>query len=369
MALWELDEFQGAEFLGFVRAIPTPANFMGARWLPDDTIEDLSFEYLLGSNERPVMAHVIGFDAEAPIHGRPGLGQRVSGELPAIKRKGRIGEKELIRFLQPRAGSADVQRAIDSVYNLTADLLDSVQARVEWLRMKALSEDKITYSEGGVIFEFDFQYHDPYQIDLVTQTDGASTSVSSAVSTVWSDTDNSNPVLDLQYLCDKIEQETGFRPVEFVCSAKALGYILANANIRNLVRGSSAPAAVLTREEVDVAFRLYNLPQIVTYDVMVNAENADGTYTEVRTMAENKAFLVPGGGPIAPQHSSIGATLWGPTAESRRLIGTPLQQQAPGIYAVTYGVEEPPAEWVKAVGVSFPTLPGAARMGQMKLFA
>ncbi len=78
---------------------------------------------------------------------------------------------------------------------------------------------------------------------------------------------------------------------------------------------------------------------------------------------------MPGGGSVLPGHSAIGATLWGPTAESRPLIGTPLSSQAPGVYAVAYGQEEPPSEWIKAVGVTFPSMPGADKLGQMKLWA
>jgi len=354
MALWELEEFQGPRFLGFVRNVPTPPAFMGTRWLPDRTVFDLAFEYVMGAQERPVMAHVMGWDSEAPIHGRPPLGQRVSGELPPIKRKARISEKEIIRFLTPRAGTPDVQTAISSVYGLTGALLDAVQARVEWLRMKALSEDTVIYNEGGVQFAFDYGITAAYQINVNTDA---------AYSTWWSDTANSNPLIDSQTLADAIDLGTGFRPGEMIMSTRVLGYLLNNANLRAMIRGTAAPAAVLTRAELDTLWTLYNLPPIVTYDVRVQSENADGSYTEVRTMAENKVVFVPGGG------ATLGETLWGPTAESRPLIGTPMASQAPGIYAVTYGQEEPPSEWIKAVGVAFPSMPGANLLGQMQVLA
>jgi hypothetical protein len=279
-----------------------------------------------------------------------------------------MSEKEIIRFLTPRAGMPDVQQAIDSVYGLTAVLLDSVQARVEWLRMQALSEDTVEYDEGGVIFEFDFGLTDEFQIDLPDQIDGAGTSVAADYGPSWDDTSTATPVLDLGKLCDTMEDETGERPVEFVCSRKAVGYLLANQSVRELIRGTSAPDAVLTMQELNTVFSLYNLPTIVSYDVKVRSENANGTYTDVRTMAEERAFLVPASNPVLPGHSGVGATLWGPTAESRPLLGSNLATQAPGIYAVAYGQEEPPSEWVKAVGVAFPTLPGADKLGQMRLW-
>jgi hypothetical protein len=177
MALWELDEFAPPQLLGFVRSLSVPSTFMGARWLPDQTISDLEFQYVLGSFRRPVMATVMGWDAEAPLHARQGAGARVSGELPPIKRKSRIGEKQIIRFLQPRAGTPDQLDAVRSVYVDVAELFDTVQARVEWLRLQALSEDKVVYNEDGVIFSFDFGIDDTFQIDLVTQTNGAGTDV------------------------------------------------------------------------------------------------------------------------------------------------------------------------------------------------
>ena len=116
-------------------------------------------------------------------------------------------------------------------------------------------------------------------------------------------------------------------------------------------------------------FNERDLPAIVTYDVKVRKEADSGTITEVRPLAENKAFLVPGGDPVLPGHSSLGATLWGPTAESRILLGTALQNQAPGIIAQTYGTEDPPAEWIKVAATAFPAMPGSDKLGQFTLFA
>lgn len=173
MALWELDAFQGPAFLGFVRNVPTPFPFISNRWLPDRRVPDIDVSYIKGSMQRPVMAHLVGFDSEAPIGGRQPLGTRVQLDLTPIKRKYRIGEKELIRFYQPRANSADVQVAIDEVFNLTRQGLDSIQARAEWLKMQALSQDTVVYDEAGVVMSFDYGITNAYQIDLPNQTDGA----------------------------------------------------------------------------------------------------------------------------------------------------------------------------------------------------
>src|SRR5688572_10280786 len=140
MAMWELEELQPPNTLAFVRnLLPLPV-YRGNSLLPPETTDDVEFEYLLGARETPVMATLITWDSEAPIGSRPAQGQKVQGEMPPMKRKERISEKEIIRFLQPRQGTNDQNRAVQAVYARIARLTQSIQARVEWLQMQALSE-------------------------------------------------------------------------------------------------------------------------------------------------------------------------------------------------------------------------------------
>lgn len=359
MALWELDEFKPPQMLGFIRSLLTPQGFVAESWLPDRTVSDLEFEYVLGSQSKPVMAHVMGFDSEAPIHGRPGLGQRISGELPPIKRKAQIREKEIIRFLAPRTGLPDVDDAINSVYRTTAELVDAVQARVEWLRTQAVTEDKVTYNESGVILSMDYGINDKYQITLGNT---AGTAVNGAGVTdnrfgpKWTDYANATPIDDLYKLSFQIRTETGGALASTIMSEQTLNDLYRCVSIRDLVRGPASPTSILTRAEIDAVFAQYSIPPIELNDVVVTKENADGSYTDVRTMRANAVTLRP---------VDLGETLWGPTAESRVLFGTPLAAAAPGIWAETYGTTEPPSEWTKVAAVAFPTMPGANRLGQM----
>lgn len=361
MALWELDEFAGAKFLGYVRGVPEPPGFSGQRWLPNDTTDDLAFEYIKGASNKTVMASVMGFDAEAPIEGRPALGEKVQGELPPIKRKARIGEKELIRFLQPRVGTADKRAAIMSVYDITDRLLGGVQARVEWLRLKALSENTVVYNESGVIFEFDFGINNALQFDIDAGTDADSVAVTGMAGIPWSTVATADPLADEQAMVDRYKSVTGgIVPAEHVMSSAAVGYLQRSRKLMDVIRGVDTPTRILQLPEIQALFNSYELPTIVSNDETLTTENADGTTTDARPMAANKSFFVPAGG--------IGNTLWGPTAESRALIGTPLARQAPGIIAVTYGTTEPPAEWVKAAAVAFPTMPNAHLLAQATLY-
>jgi Phage major capsid protein E len=359
--IWQLEELQPPLLLPYVRSLLPPQAYQGSTWLPDRLHGDVEYQYVIGARNTPVMAHIIGWDSEAPIAGREAVGQKVFGELPPIKRKRRISEKEILRFMTPRLGTADQQDALRQLMGSISNLVASIQARVEWLRMQALSEDVVVYDEGGVNVQFNFGLTDAYQIDLVTQTDGSGASVAADYGPAWSDTANATPVTDLMHLCDKIQDENGQRPATLLCSRKYAGYLIDNDQAKGWIYPTNAPDRPLLPGEVQGLFSRYDLPTIRTYDVTVQTEAHDGTTSTVRPMRQNAAVLLP--------PSPVGNTLWGPTAESRALIGTPYQQMATGLWASTYGTDEPPGEWSKVVAVAFPTLPDAHLLGQMTLGA
>lgn len=360
MALADLEEFSPNTFLPFVRMQPVPDSFKAAQWLPDATINDLSFEYIKGVQNKPVMAHVMGYDSEAPIASRQKGGSRVSGELPPIKRKSRMSEKEIIKYLTPRQGTTDQQDAINSVYIDAATLIESIQSRVEWLRIKALSEQTVVYNEGGVIFEFDFGLDKANVIDLTSRKDATSGAVANdKLSGSWADPTTSDPVNDLAWICNMVQDKTGQRPAEFVTDRASINLMQQSEELRLLARGPQGLPGILTAEEINQVFLRYDLPVVTSYDVFVAREEDNGNLVDERILTPGKGFIVPG--------RPIGQTLWGPTAESRALIGTDMQGLMPGIFASTYSTDEPPAEWVKAAAIAFPTMPNAHALVQLKL--
>jgi hypothetical protein len=370
MALHELDAFAPPVLLGFVRAAyeATPQTYQGSTWLPDSTVDDLAFEYLLGANRRQAMATILSFDAEAPLGQRAGAGERIIGELPPIKRKMRIGEKEIIRFLNPRVGTGDVANAIDQVYQDFFDLTVALQSRAEWMKMQAMSEDLLIYDEDGVKFAFDygingdFQWNVPTKLDNHSRWGNGATNRAIPVGGPWNNPATATYVNDLQQMCDFIQRTTGQRPTRFTCSLKMRNIMLNSQEIKNLVRGTvtGTTQLQLTPNEIQGIFAQYNLPTINTYDASVTKELPDGSMVDVRCMAENKAFLDMGG--------PVGRMLHGPTAESRALSGTALAAAGPGVWANTYATDEPPAEWSKVAMVAFPTIPEMNRVGQMTLY-
>jgi hypothetical protein len=365
MALWELEELQPPVLLGFIRNLLPPPVYRAQEFLPAVTVDDIEFEYIKGASQLPVMATIISWDSEAPIGSKYRTGERVQGEIPAMKRKERISEKEIIRFLNPRRGTADQQTAVRAVYDIAARLTLSTLATVEWLGMQALSEDKLIYNEDGVIFQFDFGIDNRQQINLLTGVDGAGTDRTPPFGPAWLNPDGTpnaaaTPVTDLMVLCDEVEQRTGRRPARMVASKKAINSLLYSTQIKGYAYAQNAPDRPLTPGEVSDVLNRYGLPTFSPYDAVMEKENPDGTRTQVRAMAENKAFLLPS--------TNVGNQLWGPTAEARLQLPQNYSQLRNGLWANTYGKDEPPSEWVKTAAVTFPTMPDVQYLAQMQLW-
>jgi hypothetical protein len=297
------------------------------------------------------MAKVIGYESEAPFGPRPGLGEKVRMELPPIKLKEKIGEKELIRFKQPRRGTDDEQRSIDAVYDITTRLVNSVQARVEWLQMQALSEASVAYNENNVQFDVDFGVGQQYDAD----TDGTG---------YWDVVATADPITDLVTWQDDFITTYGFGWREIVMSRRARAYLFQNTPARDLIRGATGPEQILSPGELSAVWDRYGLPPISTYDLSVESEAEDGTITSVRTMDYHRAFIIP------DVPDGFGETLFGPTAEAiSDLLGTTLASEAPGIIAKTYADNDPVAEYVKAAAIAFPSLHSAELLTQIEVLS
>lgn len=357
--LYALEAFQPPVLLGFIRNLLAAPAYRSTEFAPDHTIDDISFEYLKGVDERPVMASVLSWDAEAPIGGRPGIGQRLTGELPPIKRKSRISEKEIIRrYYQPRAGTTDQQSAITAVYADLARHVASIQATAEWLTMQALTEPKVVYDEGGIKIQFDYGHPAAQRLNLQTHQDGNGATISSGFAGgLWTDKVNSTPLTDLMHIADWMEAKTGERPVKFLCDQATIVDLCGNAQIKGWTYAQNAPDRPMAPEEVNQTFQRYNLPTPDVYRVSVQKEAADGSLSTVYCTKPEKITLLPA--------QTVGERLWGPTAESRVLQGTVYSQQAPGIMGGTYYKDEPPSEWTKAAAVMFPTMPNIDKVVQV----
>lgn len=336
-----LEEFTPDTLIGYVRNIPEPENWIGNQFLPAKTINDLRFEYIKGGYEKPIMANIMAWDAEAPIAGKKGI-TTISGEMPPIKRKIKVEEKELIKFFAPRAGLGDREQAISDIYDLVDQMVLACRARMEWLRWQAIATGAVTYNEEGVIFTVDYGVPGSQKETL-------------SGTARWSDLDDSDPLGDLERWAEAHVTNTGIRPARALMSLKSRNYLLKNEAIRQII--TSDKNIYISPQQLNDVLANFELPQIITYDAKVLTENNNGTRTESRFLPEDVLVLLPSA------NYEIGNLLQGPTAEALATLKLDSSTKPEGVIATVYSKEDPPSFWIKAAATAFPTLPGAELIG------
>lgn len=323
-----------AQLTGYVRAglADQPVNrFALAQWLPNRTIDDLDYRYTKGGEGLIEAAQIRAYDAESPIGGRPGL-TRVSGELPPISRKIRLGEYDRLRQRQDPNATIQVGIMDDAMRMARA-----VAARVEMLRGEALYTGKLTISENGVIATVDF---------------GRAAGHTVTAGTPWSTVASATPLTDLLSWITTYIAANGVEPGAIITSTRVLNYMLQNTALRGLLAANGVTPSLISRQALEALFSAYGIPPLYVYDTQVNVSGA-----ATRVIPDDRVVLAPApGDPNDWESNDMGATFWGTTAESLEPAYGIESGEAAGIVAGAYHTEDPVAVWTKAAAISLPVL-------------
>lgn len=326
------DYITPAELTGYVREAVADYDrnqFSLARWLPRNEVDDLQYRFTRGGEGLIDAATFRAYDAESPIGARPGV-TRVTGELPPISRKIRLGEYDRLR---QRRDTGAIRNAILSDAERMAR---AVAARLELARGEALYRGQLSISENGVVATVDF---------------GRAGGHTVAPGTLWSTVATATPLADLISWRDTYINTNGQAPGALLMSTTVLGYLLRNAEIRALAASTAGTPSIVSQTTVNAVFAAYGLPPIEVYDAQVRV---NGSAT--RVIPVDRVVMLPApGNPDSPDSSELGATLHGTTAESLEPeFG--LSGAEPGIVAGAYSTKDPVAVWTKAATIGLPVL-------------
>lgn len=326
--LLSTDYITPAELTGYVRAALADLEtnrFTLSRFLPSQAIDDLMYRFTRGGEGLAEAATFRAYDAESPIGSRPGV-TRVTGELPPISRKIRLGEYDRLR--QRRADQA----IRDAILDDSTRMVRAVAARVELARGEALYSGKISLNENGVIATVDF---------------GRKASHTVAPSVLWTET-NATPLTDLLSWRDTYVASNGSEPGVILTSRRVVALMMRNAEMRNLVFPGANQPDIVTQTSVNQVLNAFGLPPIEVYDAQVSV---NGSAT--RVIPDDRVLFLPAPGSL--DGDQLGATLWGTTAESLEPeFG--IEGDEPGIVAGAYSTKDPVAVWTKAAGIALPVL-------------
>ncbi|HAT4309052.1 TPA: major capsid protein E [Clostridium perfringens] len=333
-----IDElFNTKELLNYYRVKKQPA-MLGDTLFPARKIQDIKFDMITGANGLPVSASIHAFDTETELASREVL-QKGAAELALIKRKIAIGERDIIAINNPRMDSE--QKAL--VMGLFKDgdkMVESVQTRIEAMRMELLSSGKIAIKENKVAITLDYKVP-----------------AGNKKSFNWSDASTAKPLEDIKTLADAVEDASGTKPTRILTSSKVLNKILACESVKKAIFGVNFDK-IATRKDLNSLLESMELPQVAVYNAKYKVQNANGKYTTKRYFPENILSMFA--------ENALGETIYGLTAEEIELIGSNKMEEAKMVGNIFVGVEkegDPVRRYTKAVATALPTLENGLELG------
>ena len=334
----DLDFVLPAELTGYVREVPTPANYLLNQVLPDEDIQDIEAAWdVLTQTNRTAMFRA--WDTETPIGTRDSF-QRSKLTLPPIGQKTPIGEYDRLLLERVRSGGNNRDRMVEAIFNDAAVNTRAVRARVELARGQVLSTGKFTLAENGLTIEADF---------------GVAVNHLPTAQTLWSDHTNAVVLSDLLAWTDVYVNDCGDVPGAMWVSRPVLAHMLRNAEIRTAAATALGTPTVVSPAVLNQVLAANGLPEIREYNTQVSVGGVS-----TRCIPANKVIMTP------QDPATLGSTAWGITAESLELAGgtnpTITFTDAPGLVGVVIKEGDPVKIWTKVTGVVMPMIKDARRL-------
>lgn len=326
-----------AELTGYSRAALADLSvnqFALAQFLPNNTINDLTYRFNQGGGGLTEAANYRAYDTEPDFGSREGI-SRVTGSLPPIARQMLLNE-----FDQLVVNGNVGQEMRDLLLRDSERLTKQIAARIELARGDALVNGSVTISERGVQATVNFNRSASHTVALPAGT------------TQWNNLTTATPLDNIDSWITTYVATNGVRPEVMLMSRSTANMLVRNDQVSTGVFGPGTERRV-TRSMLNDFLGEMEFPRIVTYDAQVNR---NGVAT--RVIPEDRVILLPAAGDANdPETGSLGATLWGTTVESREPAYGIEGGNEPGIVVGAFKNETTPVQVITiASAIALPIL-------------
>ncbi len=292
--------------------------------LPDTLVDDVDFRANITQHGLRRAAKFRSWDTEAPQSPRRGV-TRMSGELPPLSEKRRLGEYDRLRLR-----NAD-QSIVNLILNDGVELADALRTRMIIAKAQAVVTGKVSLAEDGLAIEADFQRDSSHTITAATVWSGAA-----------------DPIADQESWFTTFRLRNSGNPGRAITSQRVMSTLMRNAQIRAYCLPPGSTQGIVTLDQVNALVTSFGHPPFEIFDAQV--EDVDGD--PVRLIPDDVVLYVGGG-------VKIGETLWGTTAEAIEPDYKIEASEAPGIVVGSYVNPDPIGRWTKASGIGLPILGNA----------
>lgn len=304
----------------------------------------MKWESLEGELGAPVAGDVVSWDSRAPRKTRKVI-SKLSGDVPKISLGRDMSESDLnkLGLLRHYASTDEGAKAlIDFVYEDIEFVWTGVNARIEWLALRAASIGKIVLSaqnNDGVVTENNVDFKIP-----TNQKKGAAKA--------WSDP-TSDPIAEIKSI---VKGAKGYKLPYAFTDQSVIDSLLIHPKVVDYVAPWLMRAAGITDRPtiatLNKALLEDKLPQLAIIDAEITIE-VKGVQVEVNPWEEGVIAFVPA--------RVLGNTWWGPLAENLVTNSKAMRITREHMMIKKFSTEEPLSESTIGISNSFPALANAGR--------
>lgn len=275
--------------------------YLGSGLFPPKKKMGLDLKWIRTSKGLPVSLAPSNFDAKSTLRSRSGF--TIDGTEMAFFRESFVvkeaDEQEIMRVQD--SSDPYAKDVIDRIYDDAENLIAGAEVVPERMIMQLLASDdgcpKIAIQANGANYAYNYDPNGTYKTKNfleLTDTD------------MWSDTENSDPMEDVETGQSAIEEETGETPSIMIVSKKTMGYLKKNKTIKAaIVSKSDSPVVFVTEKKIKALFSEELGVSIIVYKKKFKDESGNTQ----QFFPDGFATLIPDG--------ALGNTWYGCTPEER----------------------------------------------------
>lgn len=274
--------------------------YLGLNWFDEKKKSGLDLSWIKTRKGLPVSLAPSNFDALPTLRARGGLKKEKT--QMAFFREQMIVTEEDAQEIDRIKDENDpyLASALQSIYDDTNTLVSGAQVVPERMRMQLLAtvdgHPTIGIESDGVKYAYDYDPTGEYAAEHYLKNSGTA---------MWSDTENSKPLTDLNN-ARKALAKKGKIARYVLMNSNTFDYLLENAQIKNAILAQNLTANIeLTDDNIISIVRQRTKLTIVIYDKMFADEDGNEHYF----YPDNKVTLLPEG--------KLGSTWFGTTPEER----------------------------------------------------
>lgn len=277
-----IQEFREQDFQAYVNS--NPVNDLNFRnYFPSLFNTDLNFANLEGNTGAKVMAPLVSLNANVELKGRDFV-EKIKGEIPKIEVGRKMTERDFFRLQGLRlavqtnpTNSAIKQQMINLMYGDGRFVVDSVNARLEFMAKQLMSTGKYT-AQNGVNVDFGLTVENSAKDWFASTTTNA----------------DYHPIKEIEKL-QKVALSKGFRYTNMVMDLETFNKFIEAKSVVSFTASYSQVALGLqnqpTLEQLNTALQAKALPTITIWESYVSDEDKAGNVTSTSAWEKGNILL------------------------------------------------------------------------------